>query len=139
MTAARSSFQGASQRTTPVRAVPTQHDRSVNRKSHPSGLKRSRRSNRAIALEAGFKLIGTSVVAAAAIAALVRLVPHRQTQLTQLAELNTAVAAAEVEAQQLRQSFNRYFDPAQANQIRQEQSGRDAPNQKNVVLIEPTY
>lgn len=96
-------------------------------------------SNRVLALETAAKLTFNLVLAAAAVSALVRLLPYHQTQTAKLQKIESAVAIAESEAAELRQDFSRYFDPAQAGHIMQEQSGRESPNQKTVVWVEPTY
>lgn len=96
-------------------------------------------SHKGLAVEAAAKLTLNLILAATAVSALVRIVPYHQAQAIKLQKIESAVSIAELEATELRQDFNRYFDPAQANHIMQEQSGRESPNQKTVVWVEPTY
>lgn len=96
-------------------------------------------TNRAIAFEAVVKLTGNLVLITIAVSGLVRLIPHYHTQKTELQQLQGAVGEAESKSARLKADFSRYFDPTQANRVMQEQSGRESPNQRQVVWVEPTY
>ncbi|MEO0536194.1 MAG: hypothetical protein AAF215_20260 [Cyanobacteria bacterium P01_A01_bin.123] len=127
----------------PIR-YPAKSDQSLQRRRRRHRVLRSRpvlapESHRVVAFETAAKLTFNLLLAAAAVSALVRLLPYRQAQAIKLQKIQGAVAVAEAEATELRQDFNRYFDPAQANHIMQEQSGRESPTQKTVVWVEPTY
>jgi hypothetical protein len=77
------------------------------------------------------------VLACAAVASLVRLVPYAQTQKASLQEAQAAVAVAEQKNARLKADFSRYFDPRQASSVMQEQSGWKLPTQRQIVWIHP--
>jgi hypothetical protein len=76
------------------------------------------------------------VLAAVALTALGRLVPHIQTQAARLEVVNQAVDVAAASTSQLKSDFDRYFDPWQAGKIMQEQSGYRPPTERQVVWTE---
>jgi hypothetical protein len=77
------------------------------------------------------------MLAAVALTTLSRLVPHLQTQAAQLETVTEAVDLAEASTSQLKSDFGRYFDPWQAEQVMQEQSGYNPPTERQVVWTEP--
>jgi hypothetical protein len=94
-------------------------------------------AHRALGWELTIRLgihLGLSLVA---LSALVRLVPHHQTQRQALAEIESAVALASVNADTLQAEFGRYFDPVEASRILQVQSGIDSGQTISVVLVNP--
>lgn len=105
-------------------------------------LERSRRQPRhteaGLLLELGAKLLVNSIVAGAAAASIVRLVPYAQAQQQELHRVQAAVAVAETQTSRLRTDFSRYFDPRQAGNVMQEQSGRELPSQRQIVWVNPT-
>lgn len=74
----------------------------------------------------------------AATASLLRLIPYAQAQQQQLSAVQAAVARSEVETSQLKSDFGRYFDPRQASNVMQEQSGWESPSQRQIVWVDPT-
>ncbi|HEY9735433.1 MAG TPA: hypothetical protein V6D06_04090 [Trichocoleus sp.] len=69
---------------------------------------------------------------------LTRLVPHVQAQQQELHRVQAAVAIAEAQTSRLKTDFSRYFDPRQAGNVMQEQSGWELPSQRQIVWIDPT-
>lgn len=94
-------------------------------------------ARRAIALESSVKLIINLLLATVATTTIAKLVPYYQSQQTRLASLEESVTVAERKNAELRQEFDRNFDPAQTSRIMQEQSGMGYPNQKKVIWETP--
>ncbi len=86
-----------------------------------------------IALKLGFN----GILAIGAIAALVRLLPYQQVQQLKLHEVQMQVQETERRVSELRNNFNRNFDPQQIRKIMEEQSPRLDPNQRNIFLTTP--
>jgi hypothetical protein len=102
---------------------------------------RSRSSHRAtpnkgVSVEVTMKLIANSIISVVAIAALFKLLPYQKAQQTKLEEIRLEIETTQSRVDSLRQNFNRYFDPAQAQKIMQEENPRLAPNQRRIVLKE---
>jgi TolA-binding protein len=83
--------------------------------------------------ELGARLGTNSLLAAVALMALSRLAPHLQTQADQLAAVNQTLDRLETSTSRLQSDFGRYFDPWQAENIMQEQSGYRPPSERQVV------
>ncbi|WP_156119705.1 hypothetical protein [Leptolyngbya sp. KIOST-1] len=62
-----------------------------------------------------------------------RLVPHLQAQVEQLEVARASLAEAEAANTRLRSDFDRYFDPAQAGRIIQEQTGYRSRSERQIV------
>jgi hypothetical protein len=88
--------------------------------------------------EIGARLTVNGLLAVAATASLLRLIPYAQAQQQQLTAVQAAVAQSEVETAQLKSDFGRYFDPRQASNVMQEQSGWESPSQRQIVWVDPT-
>ena len=88
---------------------------------------------RAIAVESSVKLTINLLLAVIAVTAIAKLVPYHQERQARLGTLQESLAQAKEKNAKLRSQFNRNFDPAQASQIMQEQSGMGYPNQKKVI------
>ncbi|MEB3311141.1 MAG: hypothetical protein VKJ02_12995 [Snowella sp.] len=86
-----------------------------------------------IVLKLGFN----GILAVGAIAALVRLLPYQQVQQVKLHEVQMQVQETERRVSELRNKFNRNFDPQQIRKIMEEQSPRLDPNQRNIFLTNP--
>jgi hypothetical protein len=84
-------------------------------------------------LEIGARLGINTFLAGVALLALGRLVPHMQSQAAQLEDVNQALARVEASTSRLKTDFGRYFDPWQAENIMQEQSGYRPPSERQVV------
>ncbi|MFM2063060.1 MAG: hypothetical protein RLZZ507_2730 [Cyanobacteriota bacterium] len=95
------------------------------------------RSYQIMALETSAKITVNLVIVTAAVSALTQLLPYHWLQQDKLREINTEVKLMEGRVNTLRAEFSRNFDPSQAHSIRQEQSYRFAPSQRQVVLINP--
>ena len=137
----------AAQRTTstPERSSQNQFpaDQSV-----PISLRAGRRSyqpkrvpysgaRRAIALESSVKLTVNLLLAIVATTTIAKLVPYYQSQQSRLTTLEESVTIAERKNAELREEFDRNFDPTQTSRIMQEQSGLHYANQKKVIWSEP--
>ncbi len=94
-------------------------------------------ARRAIALESSVKLTVNLLLAIVATTTIAKLVPYYQSQQTRLASLEESVTVAGRKNSELRQEFDRNFDPTQTSRIMQEQSGMGYPNQKKVVWAKP--
>lgn len=94
-------------------------------------------ARRAIALESSVKLTINLLLAIVATTTIAKLVPYYQSQQTRLASLEESVTVAKRKNSELRQEFDRNFDPAQTSRIMQEQSGMGYPNQKKVIWSKP--
>lgn len=66
--------------------------------------------------------------------ALTTLFPYYWAQHAKLQEVTQQVQTIEAEVAELKEDFNRSFDPAQASSVMRDQSGLLAPNQRRVVL-----
>ena len=96
---------------------------------------RQRHPHRAMALETTGKLFANIVLSAAAVYALVQLLPYIWSQQEKLREIQTENQVVEGRVNRLQTDFSRYFDPQEAKTIMQEQSNRLAPGQHPVVLL----
>lgn len=100
----------------------------------PQAASRRRRPPyRAIAIETTLKLGINVVLSAAAISALVQILPYHLSQQEKLQEIRAEVKVTESRVNRLRTDFSRHFDPQAAKKIMQEQSSRVDPNQLQVV------
>jgi len=102
----------------------------------PRRKSRNRRSSRLVALQATAKLTVNVLISAAAVSALVKLLPYHWSQQEKLQEISSEVNLTEGRVNQLRTDFNRYFDPQQTKTIMQEQSNRVDPGQRPVILVD---
>ena len=124
-----------------ISAVPARQPSAIVTAKSASVSKQGRRptrplhtgARRAIAFESSVKLTVNLLLATVATTTIAKLAPYYQTQLQQLDTLQATLQVAERENAELRAQFNRNFDPAQAAQIMQEQSGLAYPNQKRIV------
>ncbi|MGK7874958.1 MAG: hypothetical protein AB4426_17155 [Xenococcaceae cyanobacterium] len=94
-------------------------------------------SHMAVAAEITVKLLVNGVLSAAAIIALAKLLPYHLSQQAKLREVRIEVKDTETRVNQLRENFNRNFDPSQTKIVMQEQSPWVDPNQRRVVLLDP--
>ncbi len=94
-------------------------------------------ARRAIAFESSVKLTVNLLLATVATTTIAKLVPYYQAQQQQLTVLQETLQVAESENAGLRSQFDRNFDPTQAAQIMQEQSGMAYPDQKRIVWDQP--
>ena len=94
-------------------------------------------SYRTVAVESTVKLLINGVLSAAAIAALLKLIPYLQSQQTELQEIQAEVERTRVRVGLLRDNFNRNFDPLQTRTAMKEYSPRVDPKQRRVILLEP--
>ncbi len=95
----------------------------------------SRRPYRFMALQTTAKLTVNVLLSAAAVSALVKLLPYYQSQQEKLQEIQTEVNMTQGRVASLRTEFSRYFDPQQAKSIMQDQSNRVDPGQRSVFLL----
>jgi hypothetical protein len=108
------------------------------RRSVPRPKKHLRqRSYQVMALETSAKITVNLVIITAALSALIQLLPYHWLQQDRLREIRTEVKLLEARVNNLRAEFSRNFDPSQANAIKKEQSYRLAPNQKQLIFINP--
>jgi hypothetical protein len=88
-----------------------------------------------MALETTAKVAVNIVISAAAVSALVQLLPYHWSQQDKLRTVRTEVKVMEGRVQNLRTEFNRNFDPGEAKSIMQQKSFRFDPNQRPVILM----
>ncbi|MBE9059687.1 hypothetical protein [cf. Phormidesmis sp. LEGE 11477] len=113
-------------------AHPTKPRRSYQPRRVPfSGVRR------AIAFESSVKLTVNLLLTVIASTTIAKLVPYYQAQQERLGTLQHSVAQEKEKNAELREQFDRNFDPAQTAQIMQEQSGMGYPNQKKVIWTKP--
>lgn len=93
--------------------------------------------HRAIAIEAAMKLGINLLFAAAAVSALVKLIPSNLEQQEDLQRLQVEVDEASSKVAGLQADFDRHFDPQQALNVMQEQNIRFNPRQRQVVWLNP--
>jgi hypothetical protein len=74
-----------------------------------------------------------TVLAIAAISALVRLIPYNLSQQEKLEKLSHEVALAQQDVGQLQANFDRYFDPQQTEKIMLEEGYRMRPDQIRII------
>jgi hypothetical protein len=113
----------------------------------PSPLKSKRRRSRPrqaiqpehrwLFSEILLKLGINAILAVGAISTLVRLLPYQHLQQIKLNEVRMQVQETERRVNELRNNFNRNFDPQQARKVMEEQSPRLDPNQRNIFLTNP--
>ena len=84
-------------------------------------------------LELSARLGVNSFLALIATVSLVRLVPHLKTQVQQLEVAQQELPQAEATHTRLQSDFGRYFDPAQAGRVIQEQTGYRVRSERQVV------
>ncbi|HEY9706555.1 MAG TPA: hypothetical protein V6C58_29245 [Allocoleopsis sp.] len=112
----------------PVRRKPTK-GRRVRPKSY-------RYSNGALAMELTAKIVVNTLLSAAALVTLIKLLPYQFSQQTKLHEVNMEVEEAQQRVNQLKENFRRNFDPQQSRKIMQEQSPRVDPQQRRIIFLE---
>ncbi|NEO78829.1 MULTISPECIES: hypothetical protein [Moorena] len=113
--------------------VPSKPRRRVPRIKH----RPQRQSYGAVAGETTAKLLVNLVLCAAAITALMELLPYHLSQQAKLREVKREVKRTETRVNNLRREFSRSFDPRQAQKVMREQSLRRDPNQLQVVWQDP--
>lgn len=109
-----------------------QETRKVTTRHKSTRRRQSRHLYRTIALENTAKLFVNGVLSAAALYGLAQLLPYLWLQQQKWQEINTEVKQAEGRVNYLRQDFNRYFDPHQAETLMKEQSNLLEPGQRQV-------
>lgn len=87
--------------------------------------------------EALIKLSVNGILIAVSVAALAKLIPAHLTQQNQLRKIESELAATEARVDILRSDFHRSFDPTQAQALKQQQSYRIDPDQRQVVWLTP--
>ena len=93
------------------------------------------RSYQLMSLETSAKIAVNLAISAAAVSALMQLVPYHLTQQNKLREVRTEVKLMEERVETLQTEFKRNFDPHQAHSIRQQQAYRFDPQQLPVVFV----
>ncbi len=107
--------------------------RSVRRQSLRPHRQRARHPHRTTIAETATRLSVNVVIACAAIASLVRLVPYNIAQQSKLQSLNAEVQGLERQVETLQGDFVRYFDPQQARSVMREESSRVDAGQRRIV------
>ena len=106
------------------------------RRTIPRPKRRLRqRAYQLMALETTAKVTVNIVISAAAVSALVQLLPYHWLQQDKLREVRTEVKVMEGRVQNLQTEFSRNFDPSEAKSIMQQKSFRFNPNQRPVILM----
>ncbi|NJO77418.1 MAG: hypothetical protein HC827_02130 [Cyanobacteria bacterium RM1_2_2] len=106
--------------------------RSQSRQSRPR-----QSPHRAAAIEAAVKVGINFLFAAAALSALVKLIPSNLQQQEDLRRLQVEVDEASSQVASLQADFDRHFDPQQTMDVMQEQNIRFNPRQRQVVWLNP--
>jgi len=83
------------------------------------------------------KLGLNGILAVGAIATLTRLLPYQQVQEIKLHEVRMQVEETQRRVGEIRNNFNRNFDPHQSRKVMEELSPRLDPNQRNIFLTNP--
>lgn len=99
------------------------------RKRHQS------KSHQVLAIEITAKLLVNGILSAAAIVALVKLLPYQLLQQEKLQEVRVKVGETETRVNNLRENFSRNFDPSQTKNVMQEQSSRVDPNRRRIFWL----
>ncbi|MEM7725111.1 MAG: hypothetical protein AAF208_01910 [Cyanobacteria bacterium P01_A01_bin.45] len=92
------------------------------------------RAYQTMALETTVKIGVNCVLAAAAVSALIQLLPHHWSQQDKLRAIKINLKQTEKRVDNLQAEFNRNFDPSNAKLLMQQQGYRFDPKQRNVVF-----
>lgn len=84
------------------------------------------------------KLGLNGILVLGSIAALAKLIPFQHLQQAKLHEVQMQVQETEQRVAELRDQFQRSFDPRQAKKIMVEQTPRIAPNQRRIIFVTPS-
>ncbi|MBD2195085.1 MULTISPECIES: slr1601 family putative cell division protein [Calothrix] len=95
------------------------------------------RSHQVMAIEATAKIAVNLAISAAAVSALMQLLPYHWLQQDKLREMRTEIKQMEGRVNALQAKFNRNFDPSQTKSIMQQQSYRVDPSQRQIVIMNP--
>lgn len=110
-------------------------------KPQPAQLSRlaisTQRGYQARALEVTVMLAVNLLLSATAVVALTQLIPYQKSQQEKLQEMQSQVKVAQGQVSQVKEQFDRNFDPQQARQIMQEQTNRIDPQQRHIILVHP--
>ncbi|BAY21959.1 hypothetical protein NIES2100_17220 [Calothrix sp. NIES-2100] len=93
------------------------------------------RSHQVMAVEVTAKIAVNLAISAAAVSALMQLLPYHWLQQDKLREMRTETKQMEGRVNVLQGQFSRNFDPSQAKSIMQQQSYRFDPSQRQIVLM----
>lgn len=93
------------------------------------------RSHQVMVLETTAKIVVNCAISAAAVSALVQLLPYHWSQQDKLREIRTEVKLMEERVNSLQAEFSRNFDPRQTKSIMEQQGYRFEPNQFPVVIV----
>ncbi|MFN6569073.1 hypothetical protein A6770_05975 [Nostoc minutum NIES-26] len=93
------------------------------------------RSHQVMVLETTAKIAVNFAISAAAVSALVQLLPYHWSQQEKLREIRTEVKLMEGRVNSLQAEFSRNFDPRQTKSIMEQQGYRFDPNQLPVVIV----
>lgn len=106
------------------------------RRSRRSRPPRKNETESWLKAEIFLKLAFNSVLSIAAIAGLIKLLPYQFLQQQKLKEVRVEVQDTENRVNELRNHWNRNFDPQQTRKIMQEQSPMIDPNQRRIILVQ---
>ena len=96
------------------------------------------RSYQIMALETTVKIGVNVAISAAAVSALVQLLPHHWSGQEKLRQIRTEVKTTQERVNHLRAEFSNTFDSRQASSIMQQQGNRIPRNYKIIVLTNNT-
>ncbi|BAZ12801.1 hypothetical protein NIES4071_46350 [Calothrix sp. NIES-4071] len=120
---------------------PSRHDQQSVQQPSQKRLKSPRpkrnlraRSYQVMAVETAVKIGVNIAISAAAVSALIQLLPYHWSQQEKLRAIRTSVNLAEARVNKLNAEFSHNFDPSQTKSIMQQQGYRFDPNQRNVVI-----
>lgn len=119
-----------------LQTAPSRRSTAARRRSRPQTALSP--EHRWVVAEIVFKMGLNGILLMGAIAALVRLLPYQQVQQAKLEEVQMQVRETEQRVAELRMDFNRSFDPQESRKIMEEQTPRLFPNQRHIILTEPS-
>jgi len=122
----------------PVTVVPPAVKTPRRRSQRPRTTVATLPEHRWLVWEILFKLGLNGVLVLGSLLSLARLVPHQQVQQAKLQDVQMQVRETEVRVQDLRNEFSRSFDPTQSRRLMEEISPRQDPQQRHVILTEPS-
>lgn len=93
------------------------------------------RSHQIMGLETTAKIAVNLAISAAAVSALVQLLPYHWLQQGKLREINTEVKLMDERVNKLQAKLSRNFDPSQAKSIMQQEAYRFEPSQRQIVIM----
>ena len=90
---------------------------------------------RGLTVELSLKLIFSWIVAIAAVASLIKLVPYHLSQQAKLKELKIQVAETDARVVKLREQLNHNFDPQRTRSLMEQYSSLVSPDRQRIYWL----